>query len=364
MQDVPNYGSLMQAFALKQLLLENGADEVVFLAINPGENLEKPSSIRKVKKILYSVLSMQLFDKIKLRRFYRRTQKEFEKFHVLLGSESIIETNDVDMVVIGSDEVFNCCQYSSWGYTLQLYGKIDCPYIISYAGSFGNTHIEDLYHYQIAEEIGTTMQNLKAISVRDDNSYEIVKKITKVTPLIHLDPVLIYGFNKEISNQNKYIQENFILIYSYNGRISNKEEICMIKDFACKKGVKILSLFCQYDWCDDEIRLNNPMDLFSYFKNASFVITDTFHGSVFSIITHCKFCALARDSNKDKLGSLLSMLDIDSHLTTFPNMIEKILSLEIDYKSVDDKLYDKRLAARSYLKQHLNLAKENSYIKK
>ena len=93
-----------------------------------------------------------------------------------------------DVVFIGSDEVFNCCQKSFWGYTPQLYGRVSqADRVVSYAGSFGHTTYEQLWSAGVTEEIGDTMKKLSAISVRDRNSYEIVERLTGVKlSLIHI----------------------------------------------------------------------------------------------------------------------------------------------------------------------------------
>ena len=353
MQDVPNYGSLMQAFALKQLLLRNGADEVAFIAIKPGRKLLFHSWSYKLKKLLYYVFTMQAIKKYRLDDYYKELHQLFKRFHGLLGGESLQDSAGMDMVIIGSDEVFNCCQYSSWGYTLQLYGEIDCPYVISYAGSFGHTCLKDLQSFGITEEIGNAMKTLKGISVRDRNSYDIVKAITGITPLIHLDPVLIYGFGEEISLQDEIKERNYILIYSYNGRINDKREIDEIKKFARKKHKKLYSLYCRYSWCDDELHPDSPMEIFRYFKHADYVITDTFHGSIFSIITHQIFCTLVRESNVQKISSLLENLGLEDRCVNVFGMIENVLSAAIDYISVEKKLSDSRKEANAYLRHHV-----------
>ena len=89
------------------------------------------------------------------------------------------------------------------------------------------------------------MKKLSAISVRDRNSYEIVERLTGIKPEIHLDPVLIYGYEKEIVERNINIQQLYMVIYSYQGRISDKDEIKKIVEFAKSKGLKLISVFCR-----------------------------------------------------------------------------------------------------------------------
>lgn len=363
MQDVPNYGSLMQAFSLKQLLNQSGADEIYFLSISPGRILEKRSWKYKIGRLLYYLTNLKIREKLRLDKYSKENKKLFDKFHCLLG-ENTEDTTLLNMVVIGSDEVFNCCQCASWGYTLQLFGDVDCSYVISYAGSFGHTTLEQLNQYGLADEIGKTMKTLKAISVRDSNSFDIVKTITGINPLIHLDPVLIYGFKSEIELQEVKKYRDYILVYSYNGRINDEEEIENIKDFARKKKKKLYSLFCQYSWCDGELRPDKfPFEIFGFFKYADYVITDTFHGTIFSIITHKNFCSLIRNTNNQKMNSLLRMLDLTQCLVKNSADIEKTLIQTIDYDNVESILLEKREESKSYLQENILKAKCGTSIK-
>ena len=264
-----------------------------------------------------------------------------------------------DIVFIGSDEVFNCCQKSIWSYTPQLYGFIpQADRVVSYAGSFGHTTYEQLINAGVADEIGRTMRKLSAISVRDQNSYEIVESLTNIRPEIHLDPVLIYGYKKEIADSSIDDQSSpYMVVYSYQGRISDKREINEIVTYARDRNLKLVSIFCRYDWCDKAIITATPFDVLSWFKEAECIVTDTFHGSIFSIITHRRFCALMRDSNKQKLGSLLKQLSLDNRMVQIGDCksICPILDASVDYDLVEDILLNERKRAYQYMCKLLEL---------
>ncbi|SHF38970.1 Polysaccharide pyruvyl transferase [Bacteroides faecichinchillae] len=358
MQRVPNYGSWLQAYALKQLLLVNGADEVGFIDIEPGIILVSESIPCRIKRFLKDLRLMGIRGKIITRNHGKTLAPLFEKFYKQLDPNGGVDVSACDAVVIGSDEVFNAVQNSSWGYTPQLYGKMDCSYVFSYAGSFGHTTIKQLFQYGIAEEISHHLKALKNISVRDRNSYEIIKELTGNIPTMHLDPVLIYGYQSEISKMQSVKYEDYILIYSYEGRIRSKKEVAEIKSYALKYKLRIISLFCSYSWCDSEFVPNSPLDIFDYFKNASYVVTDTFHGSIFSIITHSRFCTLLRSSNMQKLTSLLSMLHLSDRLVSHYSQLGEKLMRNIDYQLTEEALRNYRLEAAVYLQKNLERAKE------
>jgi len=359
MQKVLNYGSYLQAFALKQLLLNNGASEVYFIDIKPGKQLPGFSDGDQVNsnfisKIRSAILSSNLISKIKDFFFIRQVYKDIVKNYDRLGLNDSCPSN-FDLAVVGSDEVFNCCQYSTWGYTLQLYGDIpEAKDVISYAASFGHTTLEQLSNLGIDYEIGKTLSTMSNISVRDDNSRIIVKSLTDIDPQVNVDPVLAYGYNKEIESYTVETKDRYIVLYSYHTRISDKNEINRIIRFAKEKNLKVYSIFCRYDWCDKAILPDSPFEVLVWINKADYVITDTFHGTVFSIITHSQFATIVRDSNRNKLVSLLEHFGltdriIDTHKEEFNTTFNK----KIDYTHVDSILDSDRNNTNTYLRNHL-----------
>ena len=346
MQRVINYGSFLQAYALKQLLLQNGADEVYFIDIEKGRELpgfeysKNQSKWHKLKRLLQIIFTGLLFQKIRDWKFTKRLKKSIEDCFPILELDKPAP-KEFDLVVIGSDEVFNCCQPAPWGYTLQLYGRVlNAKKVVSYAGSFGHTRYEQLVQLGIDKEIGETMKTMAAISVRDQNSYDIVEKLTGIKAEMHLDPVLIYGYEKEIAERKVSYPEKYMVIYSYQGRINDKREIKEITSFAKEHKLKLISIFCRYDWCDEAIIPETPFEVLGWFKGAEYVVTDTFHGTIFSIITGRKFVTLVRKDNGEKINSLLRQLGLEARVVISDNIcnLTKLLIGNMDLTLLSEKL--------------------------
>ena len=360
MQRVINYGSFLQAYALKQLLLQNGADEVYFIDIEKGRELpgfeysKNQSKWHKLKRLLQIIFTGLLFQKIRDREFTKRLKKSIEDCFPILELDKPAP-KEFDLVVIGSDEVFNCCQRAPWGYTLQLYGKVlNAKKVVSYAGSFGHTRYEQLVQLGIDKEIGETMKTMAAISVRDQNSYDIVEKLTGIKAEMHLDPVLIYGYEKEIAERKVNYPEKYMVVYSYQGRINDKKEIKEITSFAKEHKLKLISIFCRYDWCDEAIIPETPFDVLGWFKDAEYVVTDTFHGTIFSIITGRRFVTLVRKkatvTNEEKVSSLLRLLGLEKRcVEEDKKMLRSKLIDDIDWQDVDNALAECRKQSHMYL---------------
>lgn len=365
MQRVINYGSFLQAYALKQLLLQNGADEVYFIDIEKGRELpgfeysKSQSKWHKLKRLLQIIFTGLLFQKIRDRKFTKKLKKSIEDCFPILELDKPAP-KEFDLVVIGSDEVFNCCQRAPWGYTLQLYGRVlNAKKVISYAGSFGHTRYEQLVQLGIDKEIGETMKTMAAISVRDQNSYDIVEKLTGIKAEMHLDPVLIYGYEKEITERKINYPEKYMVVYSYQGRIKDKKEIKEITSFAKEHKLKLISIFCRYDWCDEAIIPETPFDVLGWFKGAEYVVTDTFHGTIFSIITGRKFVTLVRKTgrvtNGEKISSLLRQLRLEERCVgEDKKMLGDKLVGDTDWQGAYKVLVKNRRLCRIYFESVVN----------
>ncbi len=364
MQRIANYGSFLQAYGLKKLIEDLGG-EVEFVDYHVGEPVisEKADSqnkfIRKIEKGLeifhYKVPLVHKF------AFIRYKQTFASRYMSMLGvTEDMNYSPKLDCLIIGSDEVFNCIQRNTnVGYSLELFGKGNqASKLITYAASFGNTTLEKLKNYRKIEEIGALLKNFDNISVRDQNSGEIVKQLIGIEPVYNLDPVLVYDFMhccEEIPQIE--MKDKFMILYAYSGRISD-DEADWITEYAKKKGLKIYAIG-GIQKCADKFISCSPFEVLAYFKNAEEIITDTFHGSIFSIITHKQFTTLVRKSigdsygNEEKLTDLLMRVNLTERMTFDVRCVAQINERKVDYLNVDKIVEEKRKNARAYLKANL-----------
>ena len=361
MQRIKNYGSFLQAYGLKKIIEKLGY-EVEFVDYHIGEPIIKEENT-KLKRKLKKGLDVLKYDaKLSHKLKYIKHKQNFgKKYFCLLGLTETPNYNPIlDTLVIGSDEVFNCIQKNSnVGYSLELFGKDNKSHkVITYAASFGNTTLQKLKQFNKEKEIGKLLSNIETISVRDLNSKKIVETLTNKKCYYNLDPVLIYDYIndcKEIPELN--LKQKYIIVYAYNGRIK-KEETLWIKRYAKQKKLKIYSIGGAQK-CADRFIDCSPFEVLSYFKNAELIITDTFHGSIFSIITKRNFVTLIRKSigneygNEEKLKDLLIKMKLESRAVNNVNEIERIINQKIDYATIDKIIVDERKKAKQYLEKNL-----------
>lgn len=351
MQRIVNYGSFLQAFALKSIIEELGYN-VEFVDYKFEESLVKKNDtfFSKIKR------NINVIDYYKKKKASLALNNKFvNDFFPLLGLSNEYNYNhDVDSLVIGSDEVFNCLQPYPVGFSKNLFGyEYENKNVISYAASFGFTTFDMIKKYNISDQLKKLLLNFNEISVRDNNSVEVVEKLIGKKPYKHLDPVLIYDYSKYVKEVDV---DNYILIYAYPGRLSKKEEK-YIKKFARKNHKKILSLG-SYQSIADEIRIVHPLDVFSYFKHADFVITDTFHGSIFSIITNVNFCTIIRASNKNKLEDLLKTLAQQNQIISNIDEIEIKYNNPAQFDETNVIIRKERKKTLKYLEKSLDIIEE------
>lgn len=369
MQRVYNYGSFLQGYGLKSLIEELGC-EVEFVDYHVGEclinNECKEKGLRKLlsnsrvasKLIEYIEFKAPIKEKVKFIIYKKNYEKN--NFPVLGIRKEFNYNPELDVLVIGSDEVFNCIQSNkNVGFSLELFGaNNNAKKVMSYAGSFGNTTIDKLKKYNVNEQIGDLLSKFNAISVRDNNSGKIVEELTGIKPNYNLDPVLAYDYMNKCKDKIKDISDkDYIILYGYSGRF-NSDECKKIKEYAKANNKKIYCFGGVQEVCDKFIDCS-PFEVLSYFKNADGIITDTFHGTIFSIITKRKFATVIRKShgtgygNEEKLTDLLRRTKLISRIVTNINDIDKLLSENIDYTETFKVLEEERKNTKEYLKKNI-----------
>lgn len=351
MQEVKNYGSFLQAFSLKNSI-ESLGHTCEFINIVPGEPLEefRQGRFYKWKLLVQRVWGWDFYKRFKtIYTFQIRFSREFLPY---LGVKPGVNRNHYDVVVIGSDEVFNCAQKTWFGFSRQLFGEgLNADRVITYAASFGATTTDKLRSFGIEETVSGLLKKLNAISVRDKNSFDTVTALIGKQPELHVDPVLIFDYTRYMPEQVAW--KDYMLVYTYPGRITDKKEISAIKGFARSRHLKLLSVGHYFSWCDDVI-IPSPFEVLAYFRNASFIVTDTFHGSVFSIKYNKPFATIIRGMNNNKLSYLLQQFSLESRIVKDIAHLPLILETPIDYAPVNSLIKMEKERSMQYLSSLLS----------
>lgn len=359
MQHVDNIGSLLQAYALKTIV-EGMGHSVVFRSINHNEKensliigsvyncADESDPGKRIDRYFINRLSNRIF-MLKQKWVFNEFRKEF-------FISNCFNVSQDDCCIIGSDEVFNCLAPSPWGFTTQLFGNVDTvDRIITYAASCGMTRYVDLPE-KARDLINKSLKRIHAFSARDKNTIDFLHNFNILTVSKHMDPVMIYDFDKEIIMGKRVIKRlppKYILIYSYHNRIYRASEIQAIRLFARKYNLEIISIGQAQSWINKNVVVS-PFEAIVVFKNAEFVVTDTFHGTILSARYATKYTIIIRPSNLNKLKDLCESLGISNHISC--NMdLETKYRLSNDKDTISEIIRSEREKAYSYLNTNLHI---------
>ena len=358
MQRVGNMGSLLQSYALKTTI-ERLGHQVEFIDIEKREDdykllddykhkydkeKETTGLIGKIKKT-----DRYTLNRLRIKKKSIDQENVFEQFR---QKELFIDrrSSKYNVCVIGSDEVFNCLNSGAWGFTSQLFGNVsNADKVITYAASCGATKYQELPQ-SVADKIRSSFDRVSAFSVRDNNTHRFVENLTSKTVVDSLDPVLIYNFDKEVEAAIlPELPAHYCVVYSYYNRIHTKVEIEAIENFCNKHNLTPVAIGAPQFWVKNYV-VCDPFQCLKIFQNADFVVTDTFHGTIFSAKYSRRFAVLARKSNKNKLLDLVKRIGVEEHLMTRMGELEQVYAREHDKITFKNLIEQEKCKTIKYLK--------------
>ncbi len=364
MQRVQNFGSLLQSYSLKKILEELGC-EVHFIDIEKKEqdnaatknklvNFKEEQETNNTLLSKFKKIDRYTYNRLRNKFISKKQNEVFENFRINNLSIKEIDNNQkYDLCVIGSDEVFNCMSPAPWGFTSQLFGNVkQAENIITYAASCGSTKYSDI-NSEMVNIIKNAFNNISAFSSRDKNTTNFIKNLTDKLIEEHFDPVWIGDFSKEIDKTQISIKlpKNYCIVYSYYNRIYDKKEIQAILNFCKSKKLTPIALGAPQKWIKHFYAVS-PFELLKIFQNASFIITDTFHGTIFSEKFNGHYAVLFRESNKNKLNDLVNKIKAQNHVVYDFNDIYKVYNVFNDNNEVLKSQIEAKKHSISYLKKY------------
>lgn len=359
MQRIRNYGSFLQAYGLKRLLESLGC-EVRFVDYRPGRCLVEADASRMPRPAakLAEVLGGPgpLGAKLAYANYKRRYDS---RAWPLLGlpAEPDFRTEGLDMLVIGSDEVFNCVQSNpNVGYSPDLFGaNSKAGRTITYAASCGNTTVGKLRAHDVADEVAGWISGLDSVSVRDENTASVVRELTGSDPVRNLDPVLAWDFFGNEDMPESPVKGRYMIAYAYSGRLT-KGECAALRAYADKRGLRVVNVGGVQGCCDEFLDLG-PFEVLAAFRGAECVLTDTFHGTILSAIAERPFATIVRTQgygNAEKLTDLLGRLGLEDRAAASPAVFSRLLDAAPDWDTVRERVVEGRAAACEYLAKEVS----------
>lgn len=358
-----NYGSILQAYALQEKLnsYKNVDYEIicqygkkVVSASNLFDKLKRYGVYVTFKKIVWK------FSLKKLRNRNRKIQVFMDQYlHVSLREfkeDDMKEANQFyDGFVCGSDQIWNPELVSLDSvYWLGFAEKNKLK--IAYAPSLGvdNVGIEQ------AKNIAHNLNDFNAISTREESGTKLINSILGEEKCkTVLDPTMLVERKLwDVLSEKKLFEDDYIFVYMLRG---TKKQRKLIESFAQKIGLKIVTMpFLDserielYDFKFGDYKLwdADPTEFISAIRYAKYVITDSFHSTVFSCLYHRTFYVFPKigKAQVSRLTGLQKMFEIPSRMITENMNVEDLLKMSsIDWKKVDTILKEKRCKSVRYL---------------
>lgn len=359
-----NYGGILQAWALQTVMARMGHDVSVLNPNIPKHPMVFRQPLTYAKRIILNILGRRVpifpeksyynTDKIigvNMRHFIDKYIKEY---HYDLLTD--INKDDFDMFVVGSDQIWRPEYFLGRRQISKAFLSFTKGWNvrrISYAASFGKDNIDNWSRRNI-KACGEALRQFDAVSVREKSGVQICKEKFGVDAVQVLDPTLLLGKDdykeliisagtpKSPGNLHYYILDETIDKMNLVDKIANEKNLVpfRVNSKVEEPSAKI------------EERIQPPVEQWlRAFYDADFVITDSFHACVFSIIFNKQFVVYANENRGlARYMSLLEPLGLENRIVYNASGISMPCN-EIDYSVVNDRLKDLRDKSMTFFKQ-------------
>lgn len=367
-----NYGNVLQNYAL-QCFFEQQGFKVETFWYEPSKQVEgigQKILIHLKEKDLMKTLSYHFLihfsKKFKLKdMLLQEREVSFDKFmkkYITYSNSNLSEkfspkiNDEYESIFVGSDQV--------WGLSGKNVPRIYfLPFVVAdkrnaFAASFG---FSELPVSKFSKEYSKNLVNMNNISVREQEGADLVYKLTGRSVKVLLDPTLLLTEKDWLliaDKKNKISHKKFLLTYFLGEKkqLANK----LISMISKKYDLNVVNL---NDITNKSLFSISPQMFITLFKQASFILTDSFHGTVFSLIFEKPFIVLDRQD---------SMVNMNSRIITLlrrVNLLDRFVTLDNDSKIselIDEKpsfiqkreeIEKNRVESQEFLKMSLALKK-------
>lgn len=349
-----NYGTYLQAYALQHLIKKLGYNNKIIDDRRFTYLHYLPQTYMQWLKLLISQRRAAFHLWLKHRPF-SNFAKRFLKIDYSWRDEWELNSR-YDTYVCGSDQIWSPLLPDHHdGFYFGSFASKD-KRLIAYAPSLGSQSASQSY----VDMTTSWLQKFKCLSTREESGSKIIRQVVGHDNVITvLDPTLLLTKSDwECICRPKVIKNGYLLAYFLT---YNEKYIQGAKSIADKLGCKFYIVNTEQIpsgvSCDKLVRHIGPEEFVTYIRDAEYVVTDSFHGSIFSIIFHKRFITLKRFSENDKnnqnsrIENLFEKLGLSEKFRNTLN--ENILLDVLDWNDVELRLDTLRNDSHSYLETAL-----------
>ena len=354
--NVPNYGAVLQTYALAHYIEKNLGYHVDIMDFQCGGNGSEfePTEFIKIacrskKKIatIYKKMMMALCFEKDYRKKYLRFQ-EFKKHNLSVLPYDM--TYIYDAVILGSDQIWN--PDITGGFQAEFFGQsklVKGKTKVAYAASCGD--VSALSEAQANELIEYTSK-LNYVGVRE-KSLSVFLYENGIKNICTLDPTFLLSANEYNTLVQDQLQENdpYILVYELQ---KNEEMEKLAFRIAKEKNLRVRILVGYISYSKKrsyELRDAGPIEFLSLIKNADYILTNSFHGTAFSLIYKKDFNVVLPRTRTSRVIDLLNEIGLTNRIV---QANERKLSFEhIDYETIEDSIRRIEASSKSFLREAL-----------
>ena len=364
-----NYGSMLQSFATQKMMDEYG---IQYELLNYKKKYTPLFVLKSIPRLLNKVIWQEKINENQKKRFLKRNpelmsdvkkrSKAYDQFRESYFNHPVVtyygysklkeESKKYSAFITGSDQLWSPSGLPTNFYNLMF--TYEDAVRISYASSFG---VKKIPWYQRGRT-RKFLDRIQHVSCREESGREIVKELTGRDVPTVADPTILFNGEewKELLPIDRVQEGKYIFSYILGTDKKYRDEVLKLSK---ETGLPIVSIH-QYvdadlDFGDISVTDAGPAEFVDLIRNAEYVCTDSFHGSVFSILCHRKLVIFNRysdnssSSKNTRIDNLCNRLGISDR--RFSGSIIKDANGEMDFASIDKKLERLRQESRDYIEK-------------
>lgn len=351
-----NHGSVLQCYALSKTLREMGAEVEVIDYVPARYKMWSNVKIKYPEKSLpwklaFLVASsvIRLPQKAVFRMYLKQhldLSRRFSEPHDLADGRP-----DADLYLVGSDQVWNSSYNGSEDKSYLLGFAPQGAVRASYAASIGKDELTE----EEGADIARGIQSFSGVSVREERAAEQLAQ-HGVEARVDLDPVFLLDCEHwcELAS-TRARREPYVLVYVIAQ--GYEEMVRQAREIADQLGARLYVLSVRpirISGVDRNFLFATPSDFLALFRDAAFVVSNSFHGTAFSIIFRKRFLTYAAKYNA-RIENILSITGLDCRLVT-GRFDDALVSEEVDYAAPAAAIAEGSESARVYLQDLLGEA--------
>lgn len=348
-----NYGSVLQAYALQKYIMNHGYDVKVIDYQSRNYDMYHLFKLWMLKHPIKLIA-----ENIHINRLIRRKHNflHFINESINLTDKTYSYNDDLtvlndefDVFIAGSDQIWNpICT-----------GGVDPNFFLKFVDGSQNTKISyapslahSFFEEKILQEMCRYIESFNAISVREDSGKKLLKNKIRKNIEVVLDPTMLLDENdyKELEIKS-IISKPYIFVYMLEKDDSSL--IDYVSNLSKEKGLDIIYLHLNNIFSGSHVHNVYGCkvgEFLGYMRNAEYVVSNSFHATVFSIIYHKRFCTFKTEKSYSRMVGLLNALGLENRIYNQGFIIEN----NINYDEVMLRLETLREPSVSFLINSIN----------